>query len=66
MNSKRNGGRDRRGAAAVVPAAVAMILAMHGLSASGWGAPVKAATYHGLKIAPATDDSFEITLIFDT
>ena len=30
------------------------------------GAPIKAATYHGLKIVPATDGGFEITLIFDT
>jgi SHS2 domain-containing protein len=30
------------------------------------GAPVKAATYHGLKVVPATDGGFEIVLIFDT
>jgi SHS2 domain-containing protein len=30
------------------------------------GAPIKAATYHGLKIVPAADGGFEITLIFDT
>jgi len=30
------------------------------------GAPVKAATYHGLAIAPTTDGSFAVTLIFDT
>lgn len=30
------------------------------------GAPLKAATYHGLKVVPATDGGFEVTLIFDT
>lgn len=30
------------------------------------GAPIKAATYHGLKIVPDADGGFEITLIFDT
>jgi SHS2 domain-containing protein len=30
------------------------------------GAPVKAATYHALKIVPAADGGFEITVVFDT
>ena len=30
------------------------------------GAPLKAATYHGLEVVPAADGSFEVTLIFDT
>ena len=30
------------------------------------GAPVKAATYHDLRVTPAADGSYEVTLIFDT
>ncbi len=30
------------------------------------GAAIKAATYHGLKIVPAPDGGYDITIIFDT